>query len=268
MAGSPRLTLRLTLRLALALIAVLALIAASLLIRRATERPIPPRELFPYAELRVGVDPSSPPFAAFSEDGLFGLEIDLARELGARLDLPVRFVTLGFDGLYDALKTDQVDALIAGLIIDNSRLRDVHYSQPYFNAGLVLVSDNAIERMEDLANYDDASIAYEFGSEGDSEIRTWLRRVSPFEMRPYERPSDALDAARLGDADAALVDAVSAGLYLREHPDWNAHSTVITDNLYAIATQSRRPEISFAIRDALQGMIDDGTLQALIERWL
>lgn len=272
MAASPRLTLRLTLRLTRrvtrALLTALALFAVFLLIRRVSQPPIPLRDLFPYAELRVGVDPSSPPFAAIGEDGLFGLEIDLARELGARIGLPVRFVALGYDGLYDALKTDQVDALLASLTIDNNRLSDVHYSQPYFNAGLVLVSDNQIEQMEDLPEHGNASIAYEFGSEGDSETRTWLRRIYPFETRPYERPTDALDAARLGDADAALVDAVSARLYLRNHPDWNAHTTVVTDNLYAVATQSRRPEISFAIRDTLKTIIDDGTLQALIDHWL
>ena len=67
--------------------------------------------------------------------------------------------------MYDALKTDQVDALIAGLLIDLTRLKDVHYSQPYFNAGLVLVSDKGLTRMEDLPGH---SLAYEFGSEADT----------------------------------------------------------------------------------------------------
>ncbi len=248
------------------LLSVFALVFALALIRRVTEAPPPPpRELFPSGELRVGVDPGNPPFATFDGDSLAGLDIDLARELGARLGLPVRFVPLGFDGLYDALKADQVDALVAGLLIDLTRLKDVHYSQPYFNAGLVLVSDNGLIRMEDLPGH---SLAYEFGSEADTEARTWLRRILPFETRPYELPRDALDAARLGDADAALVDAVSARLYLRDHRDWHAAVNSVTDNLYAIATQSRRPEISVAINDALQSIIDDGTLTSIIDRWL
>ncbi|MEP7290967.1 MAG: ABC transporter substrate-binding protein [Chloroflexota bacterium] len=263
MAARARITPRLLLRLLLALVVV---VAAVFVIRRLTERPIPPRDLFPYGELRVGVDPSSPPFAAFAEDGsLFGQEIDLAHALGTQLDLPVRFVPLGFDGLYDALKTDQADALIASLSIDLTRLRDVHYSQPYFNAGLVLVSENEIRQMEDLPGH---SVAYEFGSEADSEARTWLRRILAFETRPYERPTDALDAARLGDADAALVDSVSARLYLRDRPEWQPHTRVVTDNLYAVATQSRRPEISVAIHDALQTLMDDGTLEKLIAQWM
>ena len=246
---------------------VIALVLLLALIRRVTEPPpAAPRDLFPYGELRIGVDASNPPFAAATASGdLWGLEIDLGRALGAQLDLPVRFVNLGFDGLYDALKTDQVDALIAGVQIDLTRLNEVHYSTPYFNAGLVLVSDRGLTSMADLPGH---SLAYEFGSEAEAEARTWLRRVLPFETRPYELPNIALDAARLGDADAALVDAVSARLYLRDHPDWHASVDQVTDALYAIATQSRRPEISAAIDHALQALIDDGTLDDIIARWL
>lgn len=255
----------LNLRLIILLLVVGTAALALVLIRQRTNR-VPPGDLFPYHELRVGVDPSNPPFAAFDGNGeLFGAETDLARELGTRLGVPVRFVTLGYDGLYDALKADQVDALIAGLTIDLTRLEDVHYSQPYFNVGLMLVSDAGLTRMEDMPGH---SLAYEFGSEADTEARTWLRRILPFETRPYETTGDALDAVRLGDADAALVDAVSARLYLRNYPAWNASLNAVTDNLYAIATQSRRPEISVVISEALQAMTDDGTLDALTRRWL
>ena len=245
---------------------VLAAILGLVLIRHIRNGPpVLPRELFPTGELRIGIDPSNPPFAVATSNDLYGLDIDLSRELGKRLDLPVRFVYLGFDGLYDALKTDQADALIAGLLIDLTRLNDVHYSQPYFNAGLVLVSDRGLKRMEDLPG---RSLAYEFGSEADTQARVWLRRILPFETRPYELARYALDAARLGDADAALVDAVSARLYLRNHADWHPALNTVTDNLYAIATQSRRPEISVAINQALQSIIDDGTLDTILKRWL
>ncbi len=245
---------------------VLAAIVALALIRRAADGPpVPPAKLFPYGALRVGIDPGNPPFAMLNGNNLSGMEVDIANELGKRIGLPVQFVFLGYDGLYDSLKSDQADALIAGLTIDLSRLNDVHYSQPYFNAGLVLVSDKGLTTMGDLPGH---SLAYEFGSEADTQARDWLRRILPFATKPYEQPTDALDAARLGDADAALVDVVSARLYLRAHADWKPSLNTVTDNLYAIATQARRPDISVAVNDALQSMIDDGTLDQIIDRWL
>ena len=186
------------------------------------ERPEPPPKLlFPYGEIRIGVDASYPPFAVATADDLFGLDIDLGHAIGERLGVPVRFVNMGYDGLYDSLKADQVDIVISALLVDPSRLGDVRYTRHYFNDGVVLVSaaDNLVNGMNELPG---RALAYEFGSEADQQAHQWLRRVLPFETQPYELPQFALDAVRLNSADVALVDATSARLYLREHPGWSA----------------------------------------------
>jgi polar amino acid transport system substrate-binding protein len=234
----------------------------------AVERPGPPaREIFPYGELRVGVDPSYPPFAVATDDDLYGLDIDLARAIGEQLDIPVRFVLLGYDGLYDSLKVDQVDVLISALLIDPSRRDDVLYTAPYFNAGLVLVSDagSPFVSMDAMPTH---ALAYEFGSSAEAEARKWLRRVLPFESRPYELANYALDSVRLGEANAALVDTITARLYLREHPSWQAQMHTVSDTWYAIAARSDRGAAWGAVNDALESIRKDGTLDRLIEKWL
>jgi ABC-type amino acid transport substrate-binding protein len=251
---------------AVALLA-LAVVVALLRAGQLGGPPGPPAQVFPHAELRVGVDPSYPPFAVAGADGLFGLEIDLARALGDELGLPVRFVTLGYDGLYDALRVDSVDVLISALVIDPARRNDVQYTRPYFDAGLLLVSPVGTP-FGDMTLMPGHALAYEFGSAADAETRRWLRRVQPFERRPYELGRYALDAVRLGEADAALVDAVTARLYLREHPDWPAQSFYVTHNSYAMAVRADRGAVWAAVNNALEALAFDGRLDAIIERWL
>ena len=67
--------------------------------------------------LRVGMDASYPPFEEIDETTgeLRGYDVELAREIGRRLGLEVQFVNIGFDGLYDALITKKVDAVISAL---------------------------------------------------------------------------------------------------------------------------------------------------------
>jgi ABC-type amino acid transport substrate-binding protein len=143
----------------------------------------------------------------------------------------------------------------------------VLYTLPYYNAGFVLVSDagQPFTHMSDLSGH---SLAFEFGSDADTLARAWLRRIPPFETRPYELPTYALDAVRLGDSDAALVDATSARLYLREHPDWKAQIHNVTDSLYAVAVRINRGKTWEAINYTLQSLVDDGTLAEIIGRWL
>jgi polar amino acid transport system substrate-binding protein len=253
--------------IAVALLGLAAVIALLLLWRGGEGAGAPPPPLLRYGELRVGVDPSYPPFAAVNAEGYYGLEVDIAREIAARLDAPVRFVPLGFDGLYDALRADQADMVIAALLPDMSRLGQVMYTLPYFDAGLVLVSP-AESGIEDMGNLPGQALAYEFGSLAESETRLWLRRVLPFETRPYELPTYALDAVRLGEADAALVDAITARLYRREHPAWAHEQNYVRSAHYSIAVRLDQGRVWAAVNTAMESMIEDGTLDALLAKWL
>lgn len=228
--------------------------------------PPPLSDLFPSGEIVIGVDASFAPFASVDASGaLVGLDIDLGRALGARIGLPVRFVNMGYDGLYDSLESGQVDVLISALVVDPLRTADVYYSWAYFNAGLVLVSGQGFESMRDLPG---RSLAYEYGSTADSEARLWLRRVEPFATRPYETPQHALDAVRLGQADAALVDATAARLYLRAHPQWSADFAQVTASLYSAAVRIDRTWVWRLVNREMLALLNDGTIDALLARWL
>jgi ABC-type amino acid transport substrate-binding protein len=234
----------------------------------AIERPgLPAKELFPYGEMRIGVDASNPPFAVASADDLFGLEIDLGKALAERINIPLRFINMGYDGLYDSIRADQVDLVISTLPVDLLRTGDVRYTRPYFDAGLVLISriDQPVTSMPDLSDH---ALAYEYGSDADGQARRWLRRIAPFETRPYELPEYAMDAVRLREADAALVDATSARLYLREHPSWAAQINYITYNPYVIAVRIDRWNTWEAVDLALESLMNDGIVEEILKRWL
>lgn len=228
--------------------------------------PPPLSELFPSGEIRIGVDASFPPFATATDSDLFGVDIDLGKALGERIGLPVRFVNMGYDGLYDSLLSGQVDIVISALLIDPQRTADVYYSWAYFNAGLVLVSDDmALDGMRALSGH---SLAYEYGSSADSEARAWLRRIPPFETRPYETQIHALDAVRLGEASAALVDATTARLYLRAHLDWHADYTYVNAALYSAASRIDRKWVWRLVNREMLAMLNDGTIDTILARWL
>jgi len=227
----------------------------------------PVKELFPYGEIRIGVDASYPPFATATADSLFGVDIDLGIALGEKLNIPVRFINMGYDGLYDSLKIDQVDMLISALPIDYSRSSDVLYTVPYFNAGLMLITPEVqpITTMDNLSGH---SLAFEFGSDANLFARDWLRRIDPYVLMPYETPEIALDAVRLGDSNAALVDAISGRLYLRQHKAFETVETQVSDTLFAIALSTQRGNTWRTVNEALKEMIDAKRVDEILNRWL
>ncbi len=244
------------------IVIALLMVAVGLYIRnRPTEPP------FPYGEIRIAIDASTPPFALANGSDLTGLEIDLGYALGEELGLTVRFINMGYDGLYDSLRADQADIVLSQLVINPLKMGDVLYTRPYFDAGLVLIS-NTSHSINEMSALSGKRLAYEFGSSADAEARLWARRIRPFETLPYELPEHALDSIRLGEADAALVDAISARIYLREHRDWQVQVIYVTHIPFAIATSIDRPQTWQVIDRALQALIQNGTLDRIINRWL
>lgn len=231
-------------------------------------RPLAPAILdLPYGEMRVGIDPSNAPFAFYDGQTITGLEPQLAQRLAAEIGIPVRIVALGYDGLYDALYTDQVDMLISTVIIDPTRADRTRYTRPYFDNGLMLVSaaDRPVADWRELARY---RLAVEFGSEADGLARRWARLIGQFDMRPYELPDYALDALRLRAADAALVDASTLALYLRAHPGWQVYEARQTSVPYSIAIRADRANLWIRINDLLGALESSGALQQLRDAWL
>ncbi|GAB4572100.1 MAG: transporter substrate-binding domain-containing protein [Anaerolineae bacterium] len=264
-------------RRAQALLTILGLIAVLAFGRPALRwlwhRLVPPsRPMLPYGVLRVGIDASYPPFGVDPGDGqLIGLDVDLARAVADELGVEVQFVNMGYDGLYDSLKADQVDVLFSALRIDPLRTDDVRYSTPYFDAGLVLVhaDETPFDTMRAL---DGHAVAVAFGGAGDLEARRWQRRLKRLDIQAHATSEEAIDAVLAGSADAALVDTVSARLWLREHQD-AAHTLRIapegvTSDPYAAAVRWDNPRLQTAINRALDNLREHGRLEAIIARWL
>jgi ABC-type amino acid transport substrate-binding protein len=214
--------------------------------------------------LRVGTDGSYPPFADARETGIpVGLDIDIAEEIGRRLGVRLQIVNMGFDGLYDSLTTNQIDMLIAALSIDY--MRPVIYTRPYIDAGQVIVSDQ-IYSMPDMEG---RTIAVEYGSIGDEVARRWERRLRVLNITRTTTTDAALDAVRMGEADAALVDYVSARLYMSAtNAPLMINPQSVQADQYAVAVRLSSPELAGVINAVLEDMAQDGTLATILDRWL
>ena len=223
-------------------------------------------ERFPAGALRVGIDPSYPPFANHVEGGFVGLDIDLGEALAVELDLAVQFIPLGYDGLYDALKTDHIDILLAGVRVDYRQSQDVVYSQPYMNGGLRLLSPKtaALIRRNDLSSH---KIAYGYGTAADQFLWYAEREIAPFQRAPYEDEETALRALKQGQVSAALVDGVEGLRFMRWHGDWLQELALTEDHL-AIAMRRDRPWLHSLIHDALSRLWVDGRLSEILQGWL
>jgi len=135
--------------------AVLLLIGA-LLASCATVPIVPPgarSELAPTGKLRAAINFGNPVLAqkdpATGEPR--GVSVDLARELGRRLGVPIELVTFDAAGkVFEALKKDAWD--IAFLAIDPARAAEITFTAPYvvIEATYLVPADSPLRTIEDV----------------------------------------------------------------------------------------------------------------------
>lgn len=206
--------------------------------------------------LRIAIDPSFPPFDTLDGAGeVAGFDVDLARELGRRIGAPVQFQAIAFDGLVDAVIAGKADAVISAFPLDPRLTQDVRFSRPYFEAGLVLVAPagSAIAGPDDLAG---RTAAVEWGSQGDA----WGREHG-LTIARKETPAEAMAAVAQGEADVAIVDAVTAAL--SAPPGLTIRTPPLESDPYVIVIPLAAPKLAKAVDDALAAMLADGSWQKI-----
>lgn len=217
---------------------------------------------------RVALDPSFPPFENVDADGrIAGLDPDLARAIAAQWGVRVEIVSLGFDELLDAVVADRVDSAISALPLVAHRTEELHFSEPYVDAGLVLAVplSSPVATTADLAGM---RLAAEWGSAGDAAARALQDQAGgALQLVLRDTMAAALAAVVAGDADAAVVDAITLALYERRDALRTAGDP-LTHEPYVVVLSAYAPELENAINAALRSLTTDGTLDALRARWL
>ncbi len=219
--------------------------------------------------LRVAMDPSFPPFESIDGSGeIVGLDVDIAKALGARLGVRVEFVTTTYDGLYDALVTGRADVIISALYPDPSRTEDFAFSSPYFNAGEVLIvpPDSPIQTLEDVGG---RHILAVFGTDGHMEALRWQNIYNPPpQVTTAETEEEALAALLEGRCDGAIVSNLTALAAQMQGKPVRIVQPFVTDEIYVIAARREDADLIAALSQLLQQLAGDGTMDQLTRRWL
>jgi polar amino acid transport system substrate-binding protein len=219
---------------------------------------------------RVGMDPSFPPFESLdpATGQPVGLDVDLVNAIAAQWGIRAEIVGVGFDELVDAVAARRVDSAVSALPVFEWRTQEVGFSAPYVQAGIVL----AVPRGSSIRGPDDLAgkrVAAEWGSEGDAQARDLQKRIEGrLELVLRESADAALAAAADGEADAAVIDAISLALFDKNGGDLVIAGAPLRSDPYVVVVPVGAASLLTDLNRALAALEGDGTLPSLRAKWL
>ncbi len=196
----------------------------------------------------------------------YGLEVDLAYELADRLGRDeAQFVTVTPSDREEKLANGDVDCIIACFTITAAREERVDFSPAYYHDRTVIMvqKSSRIQKLEDLAGLTVGVL--ENAVTGDLVVRA-MRDLSDdgvtlYASDSYQALSDALEQ---GDVDALCLDGCIAQAFMND--DRLYLDETLSTQFYGVATR-KYSQLSKDISTAMQDILDDGTMDEILDKW-
>jgi len=200
-----------------------------------------------------------------------GLDVDLAKAIAEALGVDVEFINSGFDGIIEALNTDEFDAVMSAMTIDADRSKQVDFV-PYLNVGEGIVvptgNPNSIAGLDDLCGL---TVAVQLGTVqekglkalndetcGDNDVK-----IVTFDTNPL-----AVEDVTTGGADANYSDFPVAFLDAQQSEGrLEVVEPAPNPQPYGIAVRKGSTELKGVLTEALQAVKDSGKYDEVLAAW-
>ena len=221
--------------------------------------------------LNIGSDIAYAPIEFYKEgtEEPDGLDVDLANALAEVLGVEAEFINTGFDGIIEALNTEDYDVIFSAMTITAERELEIDFV-PYVNVGTGIVvpagNPEGIAGVEDLCGL---TVAVQLGTiqetflQAQNETCTDKMEIVTFDTNPL-----AVEDVRTAGSDANLSDFPVAYVDAQESDgDLEALDVQIDPAPYGIGVRKTSTELKSALEAALDAIIESGEYDEIIEKW-
>lgn len=213
----------------------------------------------------IGIDATFQPMEYTASEGAFmGYDIDLGNRIGEKWGTTVSFKNIPWDDLFKALDDKKIDMIMSSVTITDERKQKYDFSDPYLNAGQVILTqktDSTITSSKDLQG---KRIAVQEGTTNETEAAKLTSKDLVIKYPDFVQATKALVD---GNADAILSDLPGAKGIITQNPTLKITSDPLTNDYYGIVFRKSDPNVK-KINQILSTFRTQGVLTDLKQKWL
>ena len=193
-----------------------------------------------------------------------GFEVDIVREIEKEIGRPIIAKQYAFSSLILGLQRGDFDFAMNGLEETPDRAQKILFTRPYYVFREQLVVRRGERRFTDLDG-----IKAMGGTVGTLEDTAADRLLRDREItsKLYDGVVEPYRDLELGRTEAVLLDLPIAIYYARPIPDLEFAGPAFAPGTYAIAVQKGNTALKAQLDRALDTIIRDGRMRAILDRW-
>ncbi|WP_256128088.1 amino acid ABC transporter substrate-binding protein/permease [Arthrobacter sp. SDTb3-6] len=154
----------------------------------------------------IATDTTFAPFEFRNGSGdLVGIDMDLLRAIAANQGFTVDIKSLGFDAALQALQSNQVQGVIAGMSITDKRKLIFDFSDPYFDSGVQMAVAKNDDTVKDYAALKGKTVSVKRGSEGETFANS-IKDKYGFTVKSLADSATMYDDVKAGNSVAVFDD--------------------------------------------------------------
>ncbi len=216
-------------------------------------------------KLTMSTNAAFPPYEMTTDSGdIEGIDIDVADAVAEKLGLELQVDDMDFDAALLAAQNGKSDIVMAGVTVTDERQKVMDFSDTYAEGiqSIIVPEDSDIASADDLTG---KAIGTQRGTTG------YIYCTDDFgedNVIAYDDGLTAVQALNNGQVDAVVIDNAPAKEFVEANPGLKILDTAYAQEDYAIGVAKGNTELLNAINGALEELQQDGTLQAIVDKYI
>ena len=216
-------------------------------------------------KLIMSTNAAFPPYEMTTDSGEFeGIDIETAQAIADKLGLELQIDDMDFDAALLAVQQGTADMVMAGVTVTDERQNVMDFTDSYATGiqSIIVKEDSDIASVDDLAG---KKIGTQRGTTG------YLYCSDDFGDENVVAYDDGLTAVQMlnnGQVDCVVIDNAPAKEFIAANPGLKLLDTAYVEESYAVGIGKGNTELKDAINTALEELKADGTLQAIVDKYI
>ena len=220
--------------------------------------------------LVMATNAAFPPYEFYEGDAIVGIDAEIGAAIAEKLGMDFTIEDMEFDAIIPAVTSGKASFGMAGMTVTEERLQSVDFSDSYAQGvQVVIVAEGSeITSVDDLfAEGASNMIGVQTGTTGDL-YSTWdLEDAGLAKVERFNKGADAVLALTQDKVDCVVIDNEPAKEFVAANEGLTILETAYAEEEYAICF-AKDSELTAQVNGALQELIADGTVQAIIDKYI